>query len=428
MKSIYRNIILVFILFVILFTTGYFLQTKSIHSWQASEIKILESLSISSLPPLSKDMSNRVANSLDAARFGHQIFFDTRFSINQKISCASCHKPELFFTDGLELAQGALVGQRNTMTIVGTAYSPWLFWDGRKDSLWSQALSPLENTLEHMGSRVQFAHIIFQDKNYKAAYEKLFGAIPDLSDSSRFPDFAGPVKNQEWNNAWQAIAPDDKQIISTIFVNIGKAIAAYERLIMPGVTRFDDYVNGLVSGDKKKLTALNRSEIAGLRLFIGKAQCTNCHNGPLFTNNEFHNTGLLPAPNQLPSIGRVQGVRDAHGDPFNCLGKFSDADEKGCADLKFSKFGDELIGTHKVPTLRNVAETGPYMHAGQIHSLKEVIEHYNLAPQALIGHNEAKPLQLNMVEVQQLVEFLKSLSAPLSTDPKWLNNPSKKQS
>ena len=425
MQNIFRNIVLVFILLGIVVTAGYYLQKKSTHYWQVTELKILKSLAITSLPPLPTDPSNHVADNSVAAEFGHQLFFDTRLSINQQVSCASCHKPDLFFTDGLPLAEGVLTGKRNTMTIVGTAYSPWLFWDGRKDSLWSQALAPLENTLEHMSTRMQLAHIIYRDSNYRSRYENLFGALPDLSDSSRFPTFAGPVQNIDWNNAWNYMASEDKHSVTAIFVNMGKAIAAYERLIKPGISRFDIYVDALLHNDKQNLSVLSHSEIAGLRLFIGKGQCINCHNGPLFTNNEFHNTGILPATNQLPSMGRVQGVRTVRSDIFNCLGKYSDAGESACAELKFSKMGDELIGAHKVPTLRNVAETAPYMHAGQIRSLKEVIEHYNQAPSALVGHNEAKQLLLNMVEMQQLEDFLHTLSAPLSTNSRWLNKPSK---
>ncbi len=391
--------------------------------WTSAEINILRSLWIKGIPPPPANTGNAVANRPQAAQLGHQLFFDTRLSANGKISCATCHQPEQFFTDGLKVAQGIQAGTRNTMSLIGVVYSPWFFWDGRKDSLWSQALSPLEAMIEHAGSRTQYAHLISQDKNYRARYELLFGPLPNVTDNSRFPMAAGPVDKKEWSDVWQAMLPKDKETINRIFANIAKSIAAYERLLLPGPSRFDLYVDGVIDDDVKKIEMLNRDEIAGLRLFIGKAQCINCHNGALFTNNEFHNTGILPPPGKLPGMGRVSAVRVARADPFNCLGSFNDAANQQCLELRFTRTGDELIGAHKVPSLRYVADTGPYMHAGQLNSLAEVIDHYNRAPPAMIGHNESKPLGLSKKEKRQLEAFLRTLSGPLETDLKWLTRP-----
>jgi len=398
-------------------------QHNNLPAWSADEIKILQSLSIRTLPPLPRDNSNAVADNLGAAEFGRQLFFDERFSHNSKISCATCHIPEQNFTDGLTTAAGAQAGVRNTPTLIGAAYSPWQFFDGRSDSLWSQAIAPLENHIEHAGSRNQFAHIIFTDEKYRERYEEYFGPMPDLSDKNRFPTTAAPVDDKKLKNAWQAMNLEDRKAISLIFANMAKSIAAYERLLMPDTSRFDIYLDEMIKNDSENLKSLNKNEIAGLKLFIGKAQCINCHNGPLFTNNEFHNTGILSATRQLPSLGRVSGVRVVLADTFNCQGKFSDANSNQCGHLRFVKTGDELIAAHKVPTLRNVADTAPYMHAGQLSTLKEVIEHYNQAPLAMIGHNEANPLELSSKERKQLIQFLHSLSGPLATDPKWLINP-----
>ena len=419
-----RNLLIAITIILLLgLGTWWFNSLTSSANWSADEVKILQSLSIRSLPPLPINTSNAVADNPKAAEFGRQLFFDERFSHNAKISCATCHKPDLHFTDGLKTAAGAQAGIRNTPTLVGVAYSPWQFWDGRKDSIWSQALAPLENALEHAATRTQFAHIIFDDKNYRTQYEQLFGQMPNLSDKNRFPKAAGPVINEDANNAWLAMATEDQDAVNRVFVNIAKSVAAYQRLLLPDASRFDDYIEGIVTEDTEKLKLLNRNEIAGLQLFIGKAQCMNCHNGPLFTNNEFHNTGILSAARQLPSMGRVSGVRAALADPFNCLGEYSDAESEQCADLHFAKLGDELIGAHKVPTLRNVAATAPYMHAGQLDTLEAVISHYNQAPLSMIGHNEIKPLKLNSKEKKQLIQFLHTLSGPLVTDSKWLISP-----
>jgi cytochrome c peroxidase len=113
----------------------------------------------------------------------------------------------------------------------------------------------------------------------------------------------------------------------------------------------------------------------------------------------------------------------ARADPFNCLGEFSDDPDRGCAELRYTKTGDDLIGAHKTPSLRNVAETAPYMHAGQMHTLADILDLYNRAPLALIGHNEAKPLNLSGKELRQLEAFLHSLSGTLATEPRWLTRP-----
>jgi cytochrome c peroxidase len=396
---------------------------NNITDWSSDEIKILQSLSLAKLPPLAKDHSNNVADNSKAAEFGRQLFFDERFSYNSKISCSTCHIPEQYFTDGLTTAAGAQAGTRNTPTLIGTAYSPWQFWDGRSDSQWSQALAPLESNLEHAGSRNQFAHIIFSDKNYRERYEELFAAMPNLSDKKRFPATASPAGNKQSINAWQMMNTEDQKSVNKVFTNMAKTLAAYQRLLQPASSRFDNYIDSLINHNPEHLTALNKNEVAGLRLFIGKAQCVNCHNGPLLTNNEFHNTGILSAARQLPSLGRASGVRIVLADAFNCQGEYSDANKDQCSNLRFVKTGDELISAHKVPTLRNVAGTAPYMHAGQLSTLEEVIDHYNQAPLAMVGHNEIKPLELSKNEKKQLTQFLLSLTGPVSTDSKWLINP-----
>jgi len=206
-------------------------------------------------------------------------------------------------------------------------------------------------------------------------------------------------------------------------VNIAKSLAAYQRLLQPAASRFDRYLDEITKNDENITLSLDKNEIKGLKLFIGKAECINCHNGPLFTNNEFHNTGIPAAERQDASVGRSEGARLVMSDPFNCQGIFSDSSAMQCENLRFIKTGDELLGAHKVPTLRNIAQTAPYMHAGQLSSLEEVIEHYNHAPNAELSHTEIKPLKLSRKEKNQLTQFLHSLTGPLATDPKWLVNP-----
>jgi cytochrome c peroxidase len=306
-----------------------------------------------------------------------------------------------------------------------------LYWDGRRDSLWAQALTPLEAAVEQGGSRAQYAQLIYDDEMYRSAYEALFGPLPDLSDEARFPTRAGPVEDPQLLAAWEAMVPADQAMINQIFADIGKAIAAYERQIMPGKSAFDAYVAALLQQDEAAMTAaLSEDEVAGLRLFIGRGNCTQCHNGPLFTNMGFHSIGVPDPPGQPPDVGRFAGVQLALRDEFNCLGQYSDAalsgDPEACEELRFAKtMSSELMAAFKVPTLRNVAQTAPYMHAGQFATLAEVLAHYNSAPSGLgpTAHTDLVPLGLNAPQLQQLEAFLNSLSAPLDVAPELLTPP-----
>jgi cytochrome c peroxidase len=355
--------------------------------WTDAEIEILCSLWLGSLPPLPPDPTNAVADDPRAADLGQQLFFDTRMSANGAVSCASCHQPERRFTDGLPKGQGVASSKRNTRSIVGVAYSPWLYWDGRKDSLWSQALAPLEDPNEHGSDRVKVVELVTQNPEYREDYESLFGAFD----------------------------PAEVDAIDAAFANVGKTIAAFERLLMPSPSRFDDYISALLDGNEsEQAAALTTDEILGLQLFIGEAGCTQCHNGPLLTNNEFHNTGVISFPGEVPDKGRVAGVREVRLDPFNCAGDFSDDAEVVCTELEYARTGPELIGAFRTPSLRNLENTDPYMHKGQFNTLAETLRHYNEAPLAMIGHNEAKPLGLSGRKLQQIEAFLGSLAAPLA--------------
>jgi cytochrome c peroxidase len=388
--------------------------------WNDDELASLRSLWIGSLPPLPADPSNKYADSPEAAAFGQKLFFDTRFSANGKVACATCHLPEKLFQDSTPLAHGVGTTNRRTMTIIGAAYSPWFFWDGRKDSQWAQALGPMESPVEHGGNRTLYAHLIAE--NYTEEYTALFGALPDLSN---LPRAAGPVADPAAAANWAAISKQDQEAVTRIYANIGKSIAAYERHLIPGASRFDKYVEAVLNNDYSAANQiLNPDEISGLKLFIGEAHCTNCHNGPLFTNNDFHNTGI-PLVHELPEdVGRAKGAQQVLHDEFNCLSVYSDAQPDQCTELNFLVAdGDNLIHQFKPPSLRNVAKRGPYMNAGQLTSLEEVLNHYNNAPTAPLGHSELEPLHLSRKQIAQIIAFLKTLDSPINAQPRWLIAP-----
>ena len=389
--------------------------------WTPEQRELLRSLSLASLAPLAADPSNKYADDDRAAALGHRFFFDTRFSGDGKVACATCHLPEREFQDGTPLGRGVGVTTRRTMPVAGTAHSPWLFWDGRADSQWAQALGPLESAVEHGGNRTQFAHLVAE--HYRREYEGLFGPMPALHD---LPPNAGPVADSGWHTAWKHIPPVRQQDVNRVFANVGKAIAAYERRIGFTETRFDRFVSAELSGKPHSgASALSDDETAGLRLFIGKANCVNCHNGARFTDDHFHNTGVPPLAS-VPGVdsGRATGVRHALGDEFNCAGRFSDARPGDCAELEFATTeGEELLRAYKTPSLRGVAERAPYMHAGQLATLTDVVAHYDRAPQAPAGRSELEALRLTGDERRQLEAFLRTLSAPVGGPPALLRAP-----
>ena len=336
-----------------------------------------------------------------------------------------CNNPGLYFTDGLEVARGIDTVNRNAPTIVGASYNTWFFHDGRADSLWSQALGPLEDRQEHGGSRTQYAHMIYNDPDYRASYEKLFGKMPDLSDNKRFPAAAGPVLDRNLLRAWKAMTEEDQKTITTVFVNIAKSIAAYERLLKPAPSRFDNYVEAVLDNDSEKMDELmSQDEAAGLKLFVGKANCWLCHNGPLLSDLGFHNVATPPVNVKRYDFGRQKGFRHVKKSPFNCRGEYNDAKDKSCDELKYIEFHEEETkAAFKTPSLRNVSKTAPYMHSGQYKTLSDVMKHYAKPPSTKVGMSDLLPVELNDKELEQLEAFLLTLDSPIDADPKWLKAP-----
>lgn len=377
--------------------------------WTQSELSVLASLRISALPPAPKDPSNAFENLPAAADLGKRIFLDTRFSRNGAISCASCHDPKMQFQDGRALGKGIGIGARRVMPLADLGHNAWFFWDGRKDSLWAQALGPLEDGVEHGGNRLAYARVM--QVHYRSDYEALFGRMPELHE---LPPNAGPNGSPSEQAAWNAIDKATQNQISRIFANMGKAIAAYEKTLHYGESRFDHYVDGVLKQDAAAMQLLKPQELKGLKIYLGKGKCVTCHCGPLLTDHYFHNTGVPPRNPAKPDRGRWPALSRLLSDEFNCLGQFSDAKQEQCQELRFlAKEDHGMEGAFKTPSLRNVALRAPYMHAGQIASLDDVIRHYSNAPKAAVGHSERKPLQLSEAEVGELVAFLGTLSGPI---------------
>jgi cytochrome c peroxidase len=398
-------------------------------AFDSEQRALLEDYRLPSAPP--PDRSNSFADHPRAAILGKRLFFDTRFSgplgppndavsngslgtagAAGKIACASCHQPALGGTDhrSRPMATSFAAGYtgRNAPTVTNAAYTDiahggWQFWDGRKDSLWSHALEPLENSTEQNSTRLAVAHVLFD--NYQSDYEALFGALPDLANTTRFPPTGKPG-----DPSYDGMTAADRAAIDRVFANFGKAIEAYERRLVS--TNFaPSAFDRMLAGDD---TAMSPSAIRGARLFVGKAACNECHRGSAFSDGKFHNIGCPQEGEHAyaTDVGHHSGVADVKADAFNRAGRFSDqSDDTHLRDLSVT---DADLGAFKTPTLRNVAKTAPYMHDGVYGTLWDVVNHYNFggATGAYAGTREATiaPLLLDTSEVDDLVEFLRALS------------------
>ena len=278
---------------------------------------------------------------------GKILFFDTRLSGSGKISCATCHQPELSWTDGKEKStghEGALT-KRNSPSIQNSWFYKKLFWDGRAKDLQDQAFAPINSETEMHSDMPDVMRKIRSVKEYKELFAKAFGD--------------------------EEISPD----------RMTEAIATFEKTIVSAKSRFDQFLEG----DKKALT---NSELRGLHLFRTKARCMNCHNGPLFSDNQFHNNGFHYYEN-----GFMDSVKFDRG-LYNTTHDMAD----------FGKF--------KTPSLRDVMYTGPWMHHGMMKTIIELLGHYNKGAAGNGGSEKTiKMLNLGKKEIADLEAFLKAISS-----------------
>lgn len=385
--------------------------TETSDLFSDSEWAVVERLSpLPNKPP--PNPTNRFADNPDAAQLGQMFFFDARFSKNSTISCATCHSPFHGFADVEATSLGNRRGTRNAPTVLNAAYNEWQFWDGRADTLWAQALFALEGQDEQAGTRLQYAHLVH--RHYQADYEAIFGPLPNLEDARRFPP-DGKTGDPTFDNMSEA----DRIAINTVFANIGKAIEAYERLLISGNAPFDRYV----AGDEKAITLEAKR---GLKVFIGKGVCVLCHGTPHFRDNDFHNLGI-PQDRLPEDIGRFQGIAELLADPFNSASIYSDSRADAAQMLNLLEPRLEHQGEFKTPTLRNVALTAPYFHTGEFPTLASVIEFNNAggSTNEFAGRQAVaiEPLHLTEQEKKDLVKFLETLTgepppAHLLTKPK----------
>ena len=331
-------------------------------------------------PPLKPDPSNRVSGKPAAIALGEKLFFEPRLSGTGSVLCATCHAPFRRFQDARARAFGLELVDRNTLTVVNARFYRWYGWDGAQDSLWAQSIRPLLDPREMRSSAAHVGHAV--RTLFAKDYEEAFGRTPPGEDEA-------------------------------LLVDAGKALAAFQETLVSGETRFDRFRDALEQG--KSDPAYPLAAQRGLKIFVGKGNCSACHFGPLFTNGEFADTGVsfFVAPGRVDA-GRHAGIGKLKASPFNLLGRFNDdASRTTAVGTRHVQPQHRNFGEFRVPSLRGVAQTAPYMHNGSLATLRDVARFYSELNEERLhadGERILKPLKLDQGELDDLVAFLESLS------------------
>jgi len=333
--------------------------------------------------PFVPDPSNRVSGKAEAVALGRKLFFDPRLSRDGSMSCGSCHIPHRTWQDDRARASGLAEVERNTPSVLNVRLNRWQGWDGAGDSLWAQSVRPLLDAREMGSSAAQVARLLREDREYSCRYRLAFGVAPDGEAEA-------------------------------LLAAAGKALAAFQETLTSGRSAFDGFRDALERGDPSAAERYPLAAQRGLRIFVGKAACNVCHLGPAFTNGEFHDVGIPFFVRGGVDPGRHGGIRKMQSNAFNLLGRHND-DRSGASAVKSKHVNLEHrnFGEFKVPGLRNVARTAPYMHNGSLATLADVVRHYSeLNIDRLHADGEAilKPLRLSAAESADLIAFLESLA------------------
>jgi cytochrome c peroxidase len=310
---------------------------------------------------------------------GERLFFDGRLSADGTVACSTCHDPARAFTDGRPTSMGfkGRIGQRNAPTVLNALYNKTQFWDGRVKTLEEQAGLPIVNPVE-MGQPSLGATVaqIGAIPDYRQAFQHIFGRPPNGSDLLR-------------------------------------AIASYERTLVSFDSPFDQFI----AGDNN---AIDASARRGWELFNTRGRCNLCHalsdqkrDPTNFTDNDFHNIGVLVVQHNVVALARQAEQLIKSGD--------TSATDRAAIQTEMSALGRFLvtkiepdIASFKTPNLRNVLLTGPYFHDGSHETLWDVMDHYNKGAglQNPYLDQDIQPLALTEGDIDDVVAFMASLTSP----------------
>lgn len=344
--------------------------------------------------PWTRDPSNRVSGNASAIDLGERLFFDEKLSVKENVSCGTCHIAEYNWTDGVKRNKGQAMVDRNTPTLMNLRHHRWFALDGAADSLWSQSMRPIVDPRELASNATHVAQYLRRDPDLSCRYERTFGVNPSKQDDE------------------------------AVLVGVGKVMAAFQETLTTDITPFDQFRNALARGDHAAAALYPREARRGLKIFVGKGNCSTCHTGPMFTNGEFHDIGVshfVEGSKNRVDGGRHDGIKILTASKFNLLGPYND-DATRASAVKTAHLKPEHrnFGEFKVPSLRNVGYTGPYMHSGEMASLADVVRHYSeLNVDRLHADGEAilKPLRLTPRESADLVAFMQTLN--MDRAPPW---------
>jgi cytochrome c peroxidase len=400
------------------------------------------------LAPPETDTTNQYADNPMAATFGQRLFFEKSYSgaivvaddgtngglgaVGQtgKVGCVSCHDPASWYIDTRSkpgnISLGVSYTVHNAPSLVNAAYYKWMTWVGKFDSPWCHGASAPETPTDAGSNRLAYAHMVYA--KYKSDYNALFpvpldaALDPTAADASRFPPSGMPKASPTApDGAWEMMAPADQLIVNTIMANCGKALQAYERLLISRNAPIDRYIAG-------DYTALSAGAKRGLGLFIGKAACVTCHTGTTLTDQDFHTTGVSQTgPNVIMmDPGRYAAVPAVLANAYNGQGTFSDDPAAGMMKLAGLTQSMDQMGQFRTKSLRHLAKTAPYFHDGSAATLQDVVNFYNMGGGSAnySGTKDPRlvPLNLSATEQADLIEFLQTallgdaVPAALQTD------------
>jgi cytochrome c peroxidase len=330
------------------------------------------------------DPSNRMSGNAAAIELGRRLFGDVRVSGSAQVACATCHQPARVFSDGRARGMGLEEVERNTPSLVDLRLQRWFGWGGASDSLWLASLRPLLDPREMETSAPKLRRLLAEDAELRACYRRAFGTAPEAS-----------------------MQP---------LVDTGKALAAFIETMGNERNAFDAFRDALQAKDAAGIAAYPAAATRGAQLFVGRGNCFVCHSGPTFSNGEFHDVGVpyFLAPGVVDS-GRHAGIEAVRASPFNRLSRFADDGGASAIATRQVRLEHRHWGQFRVPSLRNVALTAPYMHDGSMASLRDVLRHYSELNEERLhadGERLLRPLRLSPRETDDLLAFLESLSAP----------------
>lgn len=341
--------------------------------------------------------TNVVADNRSAAELGRHLFFDERMSSDATVACAACHDPATGWSDdrAQSLGVGEQAGERHSMPIPAAALQEFLLWDGRADSLWSQALKAIENPKEMNFSRADTVR--FVASNYPDLYEEVFG---DLPEPAPIPPGAMPG-----TESWEALSAAEQDSINIAFSNIGKAIEAYERQLLCTDTRFDRWTRGEVE--------FSRREEVGAARFL-RDGCVDCHSGPAFSDAKFHNIGI-GSGTDVPDEGRHAGRTKLLDDAFNGGGAYSDEPAQGGLKLDAAEAEPPGLGAFRTPSLRGVGQRRSFGHRGHKRDLEDFLDDVYDDPRmhgSAVGELDPLVRGVDLERERAVLAFLRTLDCP----------------